>query len=53
MAAISPWTPPQTKSPHWSKDLSVLHASTLRRGEQGEAAFERDSPHRFIGIQKL
>jgi hypothetical protein len=23
MAATSPWTPPQTKSPHWSKDSSA------------------------------
>ena len=41
MAATSPWTPPQTKSPHWSKDSSVLHARALRCGERGEAAFER------------
>src|SRR5208282_2239967 len=42
MAATSPWTPPQAKSPHWSRDSSVLHVRALRRGEQGEAAFERD-----------
>jgi hypothetical protein len=42
MAATSPWTQPQTKSPHWSEDSSVLYARALRRGEQGEAAFERD-----------
>jgi hypothetical protein len=28
---------PQTKSPHWSKDSSVLHARASRRGEQDEA----------------
>src|SRR5271154_4339901 len=38
MAATSPWTPPQTKSPHLSKDSSVLHARASRRGEQDEAA---------------
>jgi aldehyde reductase len=38
MAATSPWTPPQTKSPHSSKDSSVLHARASRRGEQDEAA---------------
>jgi hypothetical protein len=51
MAATSPWTPPQTKSPHWSKDLSVLHAKALRRGEQGEAAFERDGAQQCIGFE--
>src|SRR5271157_2998810 len=49
MAATSPWTPPQTKSPHWSKDSSVLHARALRRAKQGEAAVERDGAQRCIG----
>src|ERR1700687_2350494 len=53
MAATSPWTPPQTKSPHWSKDLSVLHAGALRRGKQGEDAFERDGAQRCIGFEPL
>jgi len=46
MAATSPWTPPQTKSPHWSKDSSVLHAEAVGRCEQGEAATE-ESNHAF------
>src|SRR5580658_6957344 len=46
MAATSPWTPPQTTSPHWSKHSSALHARALRRSEQGEAAFERDGAQR-------
>jgi hypothetical protein len=37
MAATSLWTLPQTKSPSWSKDLSVPHATALRSGERGEA----------------
>src|SRR5580704_6987411 len=52
MAATSPWTPPQTKSPHWSKDSSVLHARALRSGEQGEAAFEGPC-QRCIGFEPL
>src|ERR1700690_4080774 len=53
MAATSPWTRPQTKLPHWSKDSSVLHARALRRGEQGEAAFERDGARQCIGFEPL
>src|SRR5580692_12977663 len=53
MAAISPWTRPQTKSPHWSKDSSVLHARAPRRGERGEAAFERDGAQQCIGFEPL
>jgi hypothetical protein len=53
MAATSPWTPPQTKSPHWSKDSSVLHARALRRGERDEAAFERAGAQRCIGFEPL
>src|SRR5579863_5395139 len=53
MAATSPWTPRQTKSRHWSKDSSVLHARALRRGEQGEAAFEREGAQQCIGCEPL